>query len=76
MIRYATNSEIDQSFFLDTLSTIFSRYELVMLFYYSLSDIDPEVKSLIKKSGLIYPSIKDLLFEEVHFEMVLGNQGE
>ena len=71
LIRYTLDSEIEQAFFLNTLQSIFSRYELVMLFYYALSDIDPEMTKLLKDTQIIDPVIKDLLIDESLFELVL-----
>ena len=71
LIRYTLDSEIEQAFFLNTLKSIFSRYEQLMLFHYALSNIDPEMTALLKTTQLIEPSIKDFLIDEAHFEMIL-----
>lgn len=53
LLHYTLQSEIEQGFFIDTLKSLFSRFELAMIFYYSISGMDEELLHLIKKSKLI-----------------------
>lgn len=74
LIHYTLDSEIEQSFFLHTLKSLFSRYELVMCFYYTLSAIDPEMNKLVLSAQLIDPSVRDFLIDKSHYDLVLHNQ--
>lgn len=70
MLTYIFESDIEQQFFLNTLQSLLSRYELALLFYYSLCEIDTEFKPLIIKSELFTKAIKPTLIQENHFEFL------
>lgn len=70
LMAYALASEIEQQFFINTLKSLFSRYELALLLYYALSDIDPEFRSLVRKSSMIDPSISDILIDATHIDLL------
>lgn len=53
LLTYALSSEIERQFFLDTIRSLFSKFELSTIFYYVLSDIDPVFNEQIKMSGLL-----------------------
>lgn len=61
MLDYAMESDIEQQFFLDTLSSLISRFEAATIFYFQLSDLDQSLGVLLKKSKLITPEINDIL---------------
>ncbi|GJM33673.1 MAG: hypothetical protein DHS20C18_26740 [Saprospiraceae bacterium] len=67
LLAYVMEDEIDQPFFLNTLRSLFSRYELAFIFYYVLSGQDDAFKTLIRKSGLITDSIRDVLVFPEHW---------
>ena len=68
LLSYALESEIEQKFFLDTLRSLFSRFELAQIFYYALSEVDPGFRELVVKSKLMDDSIKDILIVQEHYE--------
>ncbi|MDX1941573.1 MAG: putative phage abortive infection protein [Saprospiraceae bacterium] len=68
IIAYAMESEVEQAFFLNIIKSLFSKYELGMIFYYAVSDIDPVFRALIKKSKLIDEAIAVILFDAAHLK--------
>ncbi len=68
LLAYALDSEIEQQFFVDTLKSLFSRFEMAMIFYYGMSNIDPQFKQLLSESGLIGDSVKSILILEQQFD--------
>ncbi len=70
LMAYAMESEIEQGFFLNTLKSLFSRYELAMIFYYSLTGIDPEFRALVRDSRLIDGSVGKLLLRDEHLSLL------
>ncbi|MCO6486887.1 MAG: hypothetical protein J5I98_00650 [Phaeodactylibacter sp.] len=74
LVAYALASDIEQQFFLDTLKSLFSRYELAMIFYYAASGVDPEFRALVLESRLIDGSFKGLLIKEEHLSGFTGGQ--
>ncbi len=67
LLDYVLEDEVDQPFFLDTLRSMFSRYERAFIFYYALTGLDEEFTQLIKVSGLINASIQDVLVYPEHW---------
>ncbi len=67
LLDYVLEDEVDQPFFLDTLRSLFSRYERGLIFYYALTDLDQEFTQLIEASGLINESIRDILIFPEHW---------
>lgn len=53
LLSYALASDVEQQFFLDTVRSLFSKFELGTIFYYALSGIDPEFNALLKRSKLL-----------------------
>lgn len=70
MLTYVLDSEVEQGFFLNTLKSLLSRYELAMLFYYALCDMDSNLKTLVIQSKLMDDSIKTVLVRESHFSFL------
>ena len=70
IISYAMESEVEQAFFLNIIKSLFSKYEMGMIFYYALSDTDPAFRALIKKSKLIDDAIAVILFDATHLEQL------
>jgi hypothetical protein len=68
LLAYALDSEVEQQFFLDTLRSLFSRYELGLIFYYALSQLDVAFNTLVLKARLIQPDIQDILVSKTHFQ--------
>lgn len=61
LLRYALANEVEQSFFLATLQSLFSRYEQAFIFYYAYCGIDEAFTALVKQGGLVDDSITPLL---------------
>ncbi len=68
MMSYVMESEIERQFFLNTLRSLFSKFELWTIFYYALSGVDAEFKELVLKCNMVDASIKPYLIQEGHFE--------
>jgi len=68
ILTYILEEEMEQAFFLDVFKSILSSYEQVSIFYYALSDIDPEFDEVLKKADLLGPSLIDLVVKKEHLE--------
>lgn len=53
MLAYALSSEIERQFFLDTLRSLFSKFELATIHYFVLSRIDQAFNTLVQESNLL-----------------------
>lgn len=53
MLAYALSSEIERQFFLDTIRSLFSKFELTTIHYFVLSCVDPTFNDLVKQSSLL-----------------------
>lgn len=71
LLNYAMESEVEQRFFLDTLQSLFSRYELAMVFYYALSGIDPAFSDAVVNSKIMPDDIQKTLMAPGHAQLVL-----
>lgn len=69
LLSYTLSSEVERQFFLDTVSSLFSKFELATIFYYVLSEIDPEFNELVKLSQLIDKSVDNILIVKEHGEI-------
>lgn len=67
MMAYALESELEQAFFLNTLRSLFSRYELAMIFYFAFSEVEPGFKDLVKRVQLMEEEVKEVLILPSHF---------
>jgi len=70
ILSYVMDSDVERQFFLDTLKSLFSRYELAMILYYALAGIDPGFRALVKESGLVDGTVKGILLEEEHLSLL------
>ena len=68
LLRYALANEVEQSFFLATLQSLFSRFEQALLFYYAYCGIDEEFTALVKQGGLVDDSILPILIRPEDLE--------
>ena len=66
MADYIQEAEIDQDFFFNTLVASFSKYELVLLFYYTVCDIDSEFKQFAKGANLFNAALIPALINADH----------
>lgn len=53
LLAYTLSSEVEREFFLNTLRSLFSKFELATIYYYVLSGIDPEFNDLVRDSKLL-----------------------
>lgn len=67
MMAYALESELEQAFFLNTLRSLFSRYELAMIFYFAFSEVEPGFKDLVGRAQLMEVEVRDALILPSHF---------
>ena len=70
LLSYILDSEIEQQFFLNTLRSLFSRFELAFTFYYALSEVDPEFRKILKNSRMVDEALRKVLIRENHFEQL------
>ena len=68
LLAYTFESEVEQQFFLNTVRSLFSRYELGMLFYYALSEINPAFTKLVVQAKLIDPELHEILISDSHLQ--------
>lgn len=68
LLAYSLESEVEQQFFLDTLRSLFSRYEMALIFYYAFCGIDPLFTELVKKGKLLDDSFLDILIDKAHYK--------
>lgn len=66
LLSYTLESEVERQFFLDTVKSLFSRFELALIFYYAICGVDPEFEGLVKKSRLIDGVDGDTLIVKNH----------
>lgn len=64
LLSYVMDSAVERQFFLDTLKSLFSRYELAMILYYALAEAAPGFRELTKESGLVDDTVKAILLQE------------
>lgn len=67
LLAYTLASEIERQFFLDTIRSLFSKFELGTIHYYVLSNIDPAFNQLVEESGLL---------EDENFKTILLVKGD
>ena len=70
LMAYTLASEIEQQFFLDTLRSLFTRFELAFQFYYACTELDPSFREIFQRSKLVDESLKDSLVSEEHWELL------
>ena len=68
ILTYILEEEMEQAFFLNVFKSILSSYEQAAIFYYALSEIDPEFDEVLKKADLFSPSLIDILVKKEHLE--------
>lgn len=67
LLTYTLESEIERQFFLDIIRSLFSKYELAMIFYYAVSEVDTSFGDLVRKSKLIDESVESVLIGSGHY---------
>ena len=68
LLEFTQNMEVNQAFFMNTLKSLLSRFELSLLFYYGFSRHDENFTDLFLKSGLLTEIRKDTLFNPEHLD--------
>ena len=71
LLAYTMESEIERPFFLNTLKSLFSKFELAMIFYYAMSEVDINFKKLVLQSKLIDGSIENILIRKEQLQAIL-----
>ncbi len=66
LLDYTFESEIDRPFFLNIIRSLFSKYEIALIFYYAISQIDPDFEELFKKGGLMTSLTQEILIVKDH----------
>ncbi|MEM7299332.1 MAG: hypothetical protein AAF391_13825, partial [Bacteroidota bacterium] len=69
MLQYALASEVEQEFFLDTLRSLFTRYEQAFIFYYAFSEIDLVFNKLMVRGKIVDESVKVFLIRKEDYEV-------
>ncbi|MCB0548738.1 MAG: hypothetical protein KDD19_14250 [Phaeodactylibacter sp.] len=70
ILAYVLDSDVERQFFLDTLKSLFSRFELAMILYYALSNITPGFRALVAGSQLVDNTVEDILIKEEHLSLL------
>ena len=70
LMAYVLESELEQAFFLNTLRSLFSRYELGFIFYFALSGVEPDFKELVEQTQLMAETVRDVLILPAHFDEI------
>lgn len=71
LLAYSLDSEVERQFFLDTVKSLFSRFELALIFYYALCGIDTEFEGLVKKARLMEGMDAEELIVKEHLKYLL-----
>jgi len=64
LMRYVQQIEVDRDFYINTLKSSLSRFEMAMLFYYAFSEVDPRFTETARSIGLFDQDLGRTLFEE------------
>ena len=72
LLAYTLESDIEKDFFLDTLKSLFSRFELVMILYFALSRLDMEFTGLVIETQLVDASVDEIALKEKHRLQLYG----
>ena len=68
ILKYIEENDIEKLFFSNTIKSQLSRYELVFLFYYTICEIDPEFKPLMKTFNIFAGLPPSNLIHEEHYQ--------
>lgn len=67
LMAYTLDSELEQAFFLNTLRSLFSRYELAFIFYMAYSEVDASFRDLVLQTQLMEESVQHVLILPRHY---------
>lgn len=70
ILNYIKEEEMEQDFFMGVLRSILSSSEKACLLYYAISGLDDSFKEILVESELLDKSIKKILLEEAHYELL------
>lgn len=70
ILTYIDESEIEKQFFINTIKSQLSRYELIFILYYALSGIDPEYPQLVRHFQLLNDLPANSLIHEKHLAYI------
>lgn len=70
LLSYVMDSDVERQFFLDTLKSLFSRYELALILYYALAEIGPGFQALVRESRLVDDTVRGILIKEEHMSLL------
>lgn len=70
ILRYIMEEELEQSFFLNVLLSILSTHELLLIFYYALSDIDDDFSTILVEAKIFDDKLKKRLIQEAHYDLM------
>ncbi|MFZ2900141.1 MAG: putative phage abortive infection protein [Saprospiraceae bacterium] len=70
MLSYAMESEIERQFFLNILKSLFSRYEMAWIFFYTMSGIDPAFTRLVRESQVLDEATREVLPVPEHWDLL------
>ena len=71
LAKYIQDMEIDRDFFLTTLKSSLSRFELAILYYYAVSEVNPAFNDTAFSIGLFDQGLSRSLFEDSHIHWLL-----
>ncbi len=70
ILEYILEEKIEQSFFLGIFKSVLSTYELLLIFYYAISGLDPEFGQWLQKGNFFNDRFKQKLIKQEHFELL------
>lgn len=72
LMSYVQQIEVDRAFYMQTLKSSLSRFELALLYYYAISEADDSFTATAKAIGLFDQSLARSLFEESHIDWLVS----
>lgn len=70
ILKYILDEDLEKDFFLGVLQSILSSNEKACIFYYAISGLDPLFSKVLVTSQLLDESLKKILLNEAHFDLL------
>lgn len=67
ILHYIMEEEMEQDFYLSILESVLSSCEMKIIFYYALSDRDPELKTILLQTQLLDKGLAGTILDEAHW---------
>jgi hypothetical protein len=70
ILKYIMEEKMEQSFFLGIFRSVISTYELLLIFYFAISGLDPELGKMLVEGKFFDERFKSKLVKKEHFELL------